>query len=84
MQLCRIINCSVTALHVSDNIFAHNQEDLNCQSWVETELSQFLLNLNTSRQRRTWIIPEACKHSCDAADDERKISLETCRAVKEQ
>jgi len=30
MQLCRIIHCSLTALHVSSNIFAHNQEYLNC------------------------------------------------------
>jgi hypothetical protein len=30
MQLCRIIYCSLTALHVSSNIFAHHQEHLNC------------------------------------------------------
>jgi hypothetical protein len=30
MQLCRIIYCSLTALHVSSDIFAHHQEHLNC------------------------------------------------------
>ena len=30
MQLCRIIYCFVTALHVSSDIFAHHQEHLNC------------------------------------------------------
>jgi len=30
MQLCRIIYCSLTALHVSSDIFAHYQEHLNC------------------------------------------------------
>jgi hypothetical protein len=30
MQLCRIIYCSFTALHVSRSIFAHHQEHLNC------------------------------------------------------
>jgi hypothetical protein len=30
MQLCRIIYCSMTALHVSGDIFAHHQEHLNC------------------------------------------------------
>jgi hypothetical protein len=30
MQLCRIIYCSSTALHVSRDIFAHHQELLNC------------------------------------------------------
>jgi len=29
MQLCRIIYCSLTALHVSSDIFAHHQEHLN-------------------------------------------------------
>ena len=29
MQLCRIIYCSLTALHVSSDIFAHLQEHLN-------------------------------------------------------
>jgi hypothetical protein len=30
MQLCRLIYCSLTALHVSSDIFAHYQEHLNC------------------------------------------------------
>jgi len=30
VQQCRIIYCSLTALHVSGNIIAHHQERLNC------------------------------------------------------
>jgi hypothetical protein len=30
MQLCRIIYYSLTALHVSSDIFAHHQDHLNC------------------------------------------------------
>ena len=30
IQLCRIIYCSLAALHVSSDIFAHHQEHLNC------------------------------------------------------
>jgi hypothetical protein len=30
MQLCRIIYYSLAALHVSSDIFAHNQEHLKC------------------------------------------------------
>jgi len=30
MQLCRIIYYSLAALHVSNDIFAHHQEHLNC------------------------------------------------------
>jgi len=30
MQQCRIIYCSLAALHVSSDIFAHHQEHLNC------------------------------------------------------
>jgi len=30
MQLCRTIYCSLNAVHVSSDIFAHNQEPLNC------------------------------------------------------
>jgi len=29
MQLCRIIYCFLAALHVSSDIFAHHQENLN-------------------------------------------------------
>jgi hypothetical protein len=30
MQLCSIIYCILTSLHVSSDIFAHHQEHLNC------------------------------------------------------
>jgi hypothetical protein len=30
MQLCRIIHCTLTALHVSSDIFAHHQEHVKC------------------------------------------------------
>ena len=30
MQLCRIVYCTLAALHVSSDIFAHHQEHLNC------------------------------------------------------
>jgi hypothetical protein len=30
MQPCRIVYYSLTALHVSSDIFAHHQEHLNC------------------------------------------------------
>jgi len=30
MQMCWIIYCSLTALHVSSDVFAHHQEHLNC------------------------------------------------------
>jgi hypothetical protein len=30
MQLCRLIYCSLAALNVSSDIFAHHQEYLNC------------------------------------------------------
>jgi hypothetical protein len=30
MQQCRIIYCSMAALHVSSDTFAHHQEHLNC------------------------------------------------------
>jgi len=30
MQLCRIIYCSLAAVHVSSDIFAHDQGHLNC------------------------------------------------------
>jgi hypothetical protein len=40
MQLCRII-CSLTALHVSSDIFAHHQEHLNCicSFWYYSRMS---------------------------------------------
>jgi hypothetical protein len=30
MQQCRIIYCSLAALHFSSDIFSHHQEHLNC------------------------------------------------------
>jgi hypothetical protein len=30
MQQCRIIHCSLGALHVSNDIFTHHQKHLNC------------------------------------------------------
>jgi len=30
IQLCRIIYCSLTDLHVSSDVFAHHREYLNC------------------------------------------------------
>jgi len=30
MQLCRIIYCSLTAVHVLSDTFPHHQEHLNC------------------------------------------------------
>jgi len=41
MQLCRIIYCSLTALHVSSDIFAHHQEHLKCiySLWYYSRMS---------------------------------------------
>jgi len=41
MQLYRIIYCSSTALHASRDIFAHNQEHLNCMYsfWIYSRVS---------------------------------------------
>ena len=38
MQQCRTIYCSLAALHVSSDIFAHHQEHLNCiySLWYHT------------------------------------------------
>ena len=70
MQLCKIIYCSLTALHVSSDIFAHHQEHHNCiysfwyysRMWllagVMDEL-EFQLIHESSRQPHTRIIPEA-------------------------
>jgi len=40
MQQCRIIYCSLAALHVSSDIFAHHQEHLNCiyNFWYYTRM----------------------------------------------
>jgi len=41
MQLCRLIYCSLTALHVSSDIFPHHQEHLNCiySFWYYSRMS---------------------------------------------
>jgi len=65
-QLCRIIYCSLTALHVSSNIFAHHQEHLNSiySFWYYSRMSlpagvlgelglQFQHTQDTSRPRHT-------------------------------
>jgi hypothetical protein len=58
MQQCRIIYCSLAAVHVSSDIFAHHQEHLNCvyRLWYYTRES----------------LPAGCIYSLDAPDDERK------------
>ena len=72
MQLCRIIYCSLTALHVSSDTYAHHQEHHSCiysfwyysHMWLpagvmdELELL-FQLIQGSSRQSHMWIIPEA-------------------------
>jgi hypothetical protein len=58
MQQCRIIYCSLAALHVSSGIFAHHQGHLNCIY---------------SRPATTHVYnTRSCKYSLDAPDYERK------------
>ena len=64
MQLCKIIYCSLTALHVSSDIFAHHQEHLNCiySFWFYSRMSLSAAVMachDSSRQRLTRIKPEA-------------------------
>ena len=68
MQLCSIIYCSLTALHVSSDIFARHQEHLNCNysfwfysraSLSAAVMAQFPLSHVGSLQRQTWVEPEA-------------------------
>jgi len=66
----------LAALHVSSDIFAHHQEDLNCIT------ASGITYVAARRQRHTCVIPEAviqCRSSWWWA----KISLETCTAAKE-
>jgi len=58
MQQCRIIYCSLVALHVSSDIFAHHQEHLNC---IYSRPATVHVYNNRS-----------CKYSLDAPDDGRK------------
>jgi len=64
MQLRRIIYCSLTAVRVSSDIFAHNQEHLNCiySFWYYSHVS-LLADVNNTR---SFI------YSLDAPDDEQK------------
>ena len=75
MQQCRIIYCSLAALHVSCDIFAHHQEHLNgiYSLWYYTRESLpagFMgeLEVPTTHVYNT----RDCKYSLDAPDDERK------------
>jgi len=74
MQLCRIIYCFLTALHVSSDIFAHHQAHLNCNYsfWFYSRVVVGCCH-DSSRQRHTWRT-RSCNYSEDAPDDERKYS----------
>ena len=80
MQLCRIIYCSLAALHVSSDIFAHHQEHLNCiySLWYYTRwvvAGRFharVPNLPWNRPATTHVYnTRGCKYSLDAPYDER-------------
>ena len=84
MQLCRIIYCSLTALHVSSDNFAQHQEHHNCiysfwyysRMWLSAGAMDKLELIPTY----PWLQPAAtyvnntrsCKYSCDAPDVEQK------------
>jgi len=84
MQQCRIIYCSLAALHVSSDIFAYHQEHLNCiySVWHYTRESLRLVSWESWNGVPTLPIKPAatthvynarhCKYSLDAPDDERK------------
>jgi hypothetical protein len=59
MQLCRIIYCSLSALHVSRDNIAHHQEHLICiySFWFYSRA--LLYAAVSSIQQLTWIKPEA-------------------------
>jgi hypothetical protein len=61
IQVCRIIYCSLTALHVLSDIFAHHQEHLNCNYsfWFYSRVS------SAAVVAEPWQQPTA-------PDDERK------------
>ena len=83
MQQCRIIYCSLAALHVSSDIFAHHQEHLNSiySFWYYPreslpagfmgELEQFQLSHETSQHRPVYNT-RSCEYRLDAPDDEQK------------
>jgi hypothetical protein len=54
MQLCRIIYCSLTALHVSSDIFAHRQEHLNCNYsfWFYSRVSSAVVMKSADNDAR--------------------------------
>jgi len=60
LQLCRIIYCSLTALHVSNDIFTHNQEHLNCNysfwfhSRVPLAAAVSILMMSENIARNMW------------------------------
>jgi hypothetical protein len=69
MQLCRIIYYSLAALHISRNIFAHNQEHLNCITASDIThvcrcqpAATYVCNI-----RRSWnilILLASCQQTC--------------------
>jgi len=79
MQLCRLINYYLSALHVSGDVFVYHQEHLT----VFTESSNIHLRIyDTSRQRQWGILPEAV-NTVKCSWWWAKTSPETCRADKE-
>jgi len=83
MLLCRIIYCSLTALHISSDIFAHRQEHRNCMYsfWYYSHVS---LPADIKAANAEYIQPRyqpamtheintrSCTYSLDAPDDEQK------------
>jgi len=83
MQQCRIIYCSLAALHVSRDIFAHHQEHLNgiYSFWYYTRVVAGWFHgrvgtvptLPWNQLAMTHVDnTRSCKYSLDAPDDERK------------
>ena len=62
MQQCRIIYCSLAALHLSSDTFAHHQEHLKC-----------IKHVSCCRPATTHVHnTRGCKYSLDTPDDEQK------------
>ena len=82
MQLCRILYCSLIALHVSRDIFTHHQEHLNCiySFWYYSRTSLPADQPATTYEK----IPETVHTVKMFLMMSEKISLETCRVIKEQ
>jgi len=67
MQEYRIIYCSLAALHVSSDTFAHHREHLNCIT------ASGITHVSRCRPATTHVCnTRGCKYSLDAPDDERK------------